>query len=198
MELDELKSSWQMLSEKVEKQQRLNAKLIEQMTNHNYRSRLNKIVYPEFIGSIICFIGVFLLLWNFDKLNTVLLQVAGGLCVLFLVVLPILSISSIRGLQTINMSLSSYADTLKQFAIKKIRFQKIQKLTVSLNFGFMIAFAPVCVRMADGKDITQSTRFWVIILPLCLVAMFFVSRWVLRHYNNALKQAETLLTEIEL
>jgi len=197
MELDELKSSWETLSKKMEKQQQLNSKLIEQMTNQNYKHRLNSIARPEFIASIICFIMAIALIWNFDTLNTLLLRIFGGFSILFLIVLPVLSFQSIRGLQTINMSLPTYKNSLKEFAIQKIRFRKFQKLNVFLSFIFMVVFAPVSVKVLAGKDISQNITLWLTILPVSVIALFFVSKWVLRHYNNSLKKAEELLTEIE-
>ena len=197
MELDELKSSWETLSKKMEKQQQLNSKLIEQMTNQNYKNRLNNIARPEFIGSIICFIMAIALVWNFSTLNTLLLQICGGFSVLFLIVIPVLSLQSIRGLQTINMSLPTYKNTLKEFAVQKIRFQKIQKLNVILSFIFIVTFAPVSVKLIAGKDISQNITLWLTILPVSIIVLFFVSKWVLRHYNNTLTKAEELLTEIE-
>jgi phosphatidylserine synthase len=197
MELDELKSAWETLSMKMEKQQQLNSKLIEQMINQNYKHRLNNIARPEFIASIICFIMAIALIWNFDTFNTLLLQIFAGFSVLFLIMLPVLSFQSIRGLQTINMSLPTYKDTLKEFAIQKIRFQKFQKLNVFLSFIFIIAFAPVSVKLLASKDISQDTTLWLTTLPASFIVLFFASRWVLRHYNNSLKKAEQLLTEID-
>jgi phosphatidylserine synthase len=197
MELDELKSSWETLSRKMEKQQQLNSKLIEQMINQNYKHRLNNIARPEFIGSIICFIFAIALVYNFNTLNTLILQICGGFSILFLILLPLLSLRSIRGLQTINMTLSTYKNTLKEFAVKKIRFQKIQKLNVFLSFIFIISFAPVSVKLIAGKDISQNITLWLTVLPASVIVLFFVSKWVLRHYNNTLKKAEELLTEID-
>lgn len=197
MDLETLKISWEALSEKMDKQQTLNAKLIEQMTKRNYLDRVNKIAWPEFMGTMICFIGVILLLGNFKKLDTLLMQIFGGLSILYLVVLPILSLRSIKGLQSVNMNLASYANTLKEFAVKKIRFQRVQKLAMGLSFLFMIVFSPVAIMLFTGKDITQRSSFWLVMLPVCLLLQFFVSRWVLKHYNNALQQAEILLSEAD-
>jgi len=197
MELDELKSAWETLSIKLDKQQKLNSKLIEQMTNLKYKNRLNTIARPEFTSGIICFIMAVVLILNFGTFNTWLLQVFGVLSVLFLIVLPVLSFKSIQGLQTINMSVPTYKNTLKEFARQKIRFQKLQKLNVFLSFIFMIVFAPVSVKLLAGKDISQNITLWLTVLPASVIVLFFVSRWVLRHYNNALQKAEELLTEIE-
>ncbi|MEO6327428.1 MAG: hypothetical protein ABIO55_00775 [Ginsengibacter sp.] len=197
MELDELKSSWETLSKKMEKQQQLNSKLIEQMINQNYKNRLNNIARPEFIGSILCFIMTIGLIWNFNTLNTLLLQICGGFSVLVLILIPVLSLQSIRGLQTINISLPTYKNTLKEFAVQKIRFQKIQKLNVFLSFIFIVAFAPVSIKLIAGKDIYENIPLWLTIHPVSVIVLFFVSKWVLRHYNNSLTEAEELLTEIE-
>lgn len=78
MELDELKSSWEILSRNMEKQQHLNSKLIEQMTNQNYKSRLSGIALPEFISSIVCFIIAIALIWKFNTLNNLVLQIFGA------------------------------------------------------------------------------------------------------------------------
>ena len=197
MELDELKSSWEILSKKMEKQQQLNKKFIEQMTTQNYKKQLTNIARPEFIASIICFIMAIILIWNFNTFNTLLLQIFGGFSVVFLIVIPILSLQSIRGLQTINMNLPTYKSTLKEFAVQKTRFIKFQKLNVFLSYLFMIALAPVSVKLLDGKDISQNITLWLTMLPASVIVLFFVSKWVLRHYNNTLKKAEELLAEIE-
>ncbi|MBL0155162.1 MAG: hypothetical protein IPP93_17465 [Chitinophagaceae bacterium] len=167
------------------------------MTNLKYKNRLNAIARPEFTSGIICFIMAVVLILNFGTFNTLLLQIFGGLSVLFLIVLPVLSFKSIQGLQTINMSVPTYKNTLKEFAKQKIRFQKLQKLNIFLSFRFMIVFAPVSVKLLAGKDISQNITLWLTVLPASVIVLFFVSRWVLRHYNNALQKAEELLTEIE-
>lgn len=197
MELDELKFSWEALSEKLEKQQKLNSKLIEQMTNQTYRNRLNNIARPESVASIFTFIIAIFLAFNFGKLDTLLLQIFGGLSVFFLIIMPVLSLKSIRGLRTIKVSLATYANTLKEFAVKKIRFQKFQKLNVRVSFLFMIVFAPVSIKLLAGKDVSQSISFWLIAVPVSAIFLFFFSRWTLRHYDNTLQKAEELLHEVE-
>ena len=197
MELDELKSAWETLSMKMEKQQQLNSKLIEQMTSQKYKHRLTGIARPEFFASIICFMMAIALIWNFATLNTLLLRIFGGFSVLFLVVLPVLSLQSIKGLQSINMNLPTYKDTLKEFAMQKIRFNKFQKLNIFLSFIFMVLFAPVAVKLIAGKDISLNITLWLTIIPAGVIVLFFVSRWVLGHYNSTLKKAEELLAEIE-
>jgi hypothetical protein len=197
MELDELKTSWEALSKKVDQQQQLTNKLIEQMTRQHYHQRINKIAFPEFLGTIVSFAMAFMLTLNFKKLDTPLLQVFGALSVIFLIVMPILSLQIIKSLHAVNTNQSTYADTLVVFAARKIRFQKFQQLTVYLSFLFIIVFMPVAARFFAEKDITQKPVFWLLGVLACVIFLLFFSKWVLKHYNNALKQAEALLKDVE-
>jgi hypothetical protein len=197
MELEELKASWDNLSKKMEEQQTLNSKLIEQMTTHNYKSKLTGIFYPEWIGSIICGIAALLLIWNFGRLDNLTLQLMGGLSVLLLIAISLFSFKSTRGLKRINLSLSSYTNTLKEFAIGKKRFQKLQKLNLVLCSLLMVVFIPASVKLLTGKDIMHGTTFGMVILPVYFLFLIFFSRWALSGYNRALRQAETVLAELQ-
>jgi hypothetical protein len=69
MELDDLKNTWDNQSNK-EEQQNLTSKLIDQMTQEKYNSKINKIAYPEIIGSLICLIAIIYIGINFYKLDS--------------------------------------------------------------------------------------------------------------------------------
>ncbi len=43
MEMEEMKSNWEKLSQRIEKQELLNNQLIEKMTSQKYKSKLKKI-----------------------------------------------------------------------------------------------------------------------------------------------------------
>ena len=54
MELDDLKNDW----ESATTQHRLTTKVIDQMIQKKYASKIKKIKYPELIGGIICLLGL--------------------------------------------------------------------------------------------------------------------------------------------
>ena len=197
MELDELKLSWDTLTAQLEKQQKLSTRLIEQATRQNYRSSLNKIAWPEFAGSIVCLMAAILLAGNFKKLDSSLLQLFGALSLLFLIVLPVISFQSLRGLKNLNISADAYAVTIKAFADRKIRFQKLQKAAINLSYIFNIVFMPVVTRIFNGKDISHSKLFWFLMVPASSVFLCFFSKWAFRCYSRSLKQAEELLADME-
>ena len=196
MELEELKLNWNELGKTLEKQELLNVRLIEQVTNVNYQSRLKKLIYPELIGAIICVIGAIGIFWNFALLNSDILQVMGVLSVILLILLPVISFQSLKGFRQVDMAEHNYAKMLAQFAKDKIRFQKLQKLAAILSPILMFVFIPTSFKLLTGKDFTIYLTFWAISLPLCLLFVVVLSRWVLKHYNQVLKQAEALLAEL--
>ncbi len=197
MELEELKLSWDILNEKLEKQHKLSARLIEQATRHNYRSILNNIAWPEFAGSIICLAGAVVLVSKFGKLDSIILQVFGIVSFIFLLMLPVLSFESLRGLKRLNISTDSYANTIKVFVQHKIRFLKIQKLAIGASYIFNIVLMPVVTRIMDGKDITHSKWFWLFMVPVSIIFLYFFSRWALGCYKNSLNKAEIMLSGME-
>ncbi|MBS1603378.1 MAG: hypothetical protein JST42_11965, partial [Bacteroidetes bacterium] len=169
MELDDLKASWEEVGEKIEKQLKLNAKLIEKMTQQNYRIRLNKIAYPEIFGSLVCLGMAGRLVLVFDRFNTPGLRLFAALSVLLLILLPVVSLQSLRGLTGIDIGRSAYAEVLDRFTAMKVRFVRLHRLNAVLASLLVVSFLPTAVRLFAVKDITGSASFWLVQLPLSLV-----------------------------
>ena len=196
MELEQLKMAWEDLSRKVEKQHKLTNQIIEKMTRQQYRSQLNKIAYPEITGTVICYAGAVLLGWSFKRLDQPLMQIFGILSLVYLVAAPIASLTLLAGLTKVQVSTMSYSEAVRDYIRKKIQFQKFQKLNVSPGFVFMIISFPVLLDLM-GKDISEVPQaVWMCLLPCVVIFFFLATRWVLRNYNRALKEAEGLLAEI--
>ncbi len=99
MELDDLKSTWQNESNDAT-QNYLTTSIIDKMTKEKYHSKIKKITLPEIIGSIVCIIAAGIMVLNFKKLDTVVLQAVGVASIIILLVISGLSILS---LQRLNM-----------------------------------------------------------------------------------------------
>src|SRR5450432_1125248 len=96
MQLEEMKSLWSEMSMELEKQKKLTGSLIVKMTQADYRNKINRILIPEAIGSLICFAEILFILIKFQKLDTWYLLVCGVISVLILFLMPVLSIKAIR------------------------------------------------------------------------------------------------------
>lgn len=195
MELEEMKATWEVLSKKVEKQERLTDQMIEKMTAQNYRSKLNKIAWPEYIGTLVCYIGAAYLITNFTKIEHLAMQVFGVISIVLLSILPIISLKSIKGMSNLTITTKTYSETLRDYARQKIKFQKLQKWNVALAMFLMVSSLPVLAAI-QGKDLSSIPNFWTVIFPLGIAFFVVFARWVLRHYNNVLKEAEEVLSEV--
>lgn len=197
MELDDLKNSWEDINKQVDKQQNLNPKIIGEMTRNKYNASLHKIIYSEVIGTLICFAGAVYIGFNFGKLDTVFLQVAGILAILLLVALPVISLLSVRHFNMPADVSKPYAETLKAFAVQKIRFHKFQQINVMLSYLLLVDTIVLMSKFFSDKDISDNKYFWIFSFPLGYIFLLFFSKWVSKKYNNTLRQAEKLLKELE-
>ena len=197
MELDDLKNTWEDVSNQAEKQQNLTTKIIDQMTQTKYYSKLKKIAYPEIIGVIICLIGASFIVLNFYKLDSAFLQVVGILAILLLLTLSIISIISLRQFNMPRDVNKTYAETLKKFAIQKIRFNKLQRVNITLSYLLWVTIIILLSKLFDGQYLTDNKYFWTFSFALGYIFLLFFSKWVLKKYNNTLQQAEELLKELE-
>ena len=196
MELDDLKNTWKETKIQVQKPQTINPKMLEKMSDQNYRSKMKKITIPEIVGSIVCLMAAVLIGFNFDKLDTVLLQGAGVVSILLLLLLPLISALSTWQLTTARNLNRPYAETLKAFAIQKIRFVKLQKLNSTLSYLLLVSIIVLMSKLLGGKDLSDNNYFWLFSFTIGYVFLLFYSRWVEKHYRKTLQQAEELLREL--
>jgi len=198
MELDELRSEWQEMSNEIKKQKILTDKLIIDMTQERFNNRLKSISIPETIGTVVCFGVAILILLNFSKLNTWYLQLSGIFSILFYIVLPILSLKTIYGMKRINISQGNYRETLEQFAKNKMQFIQVQKWSYYLSFILVIVCLPVASKLMNGTDIFLESAVWLWYIPFGFVFLYFFSKWVFKKYKGASNSAERLLKDIEI
>ncbi len=196
MELEDLKNEWEAISSLVNKQENLNPSIIDQMTQTKYNSKLKKIAYPEMIGIFICLAGIVFILFNFSKLDSVVLQVTGIAAILLLITISALSQMSIRPLRLGADMNKSHAETLKSFATQKIRFHKLQQINITLSYLLLVTTAILLSKFVGGKDISDNKWFWTFSITFGYIFLVFFSKWVMKSYSKVLKQAEELLKEL--
>jgi hypothetical protein len=196
MELDDLKNIWDDQSNK-EQQQNLTTKLIEQMTQKKYNSKINKIAYPEIIGSIICLIAIIFIGLNFFKLDTIFLKAVGIVSILVLLALSTVSLLSVRQLKITKDFNNPYAETLKIFATQKIEFYKLQKINMTLSYLLLVTIIILLSKFFSDKDITNSKYFWTFSFSLGYIFLLFLSRFVEKFYKSTLTKTEELLQELQ-
>lgn len=197
MELEEMQAAWIDMSGELEKQKQITNELVMKMTQERYRNHWNKLANPDKLFTVIGFILVIVLIFNFGKLDTLALQICGILSILILIILPIFSIKTMRDLQYINIGQNTYKETMEVFAKRKQRFVNFQKLNMWVSFVFMLVSIPITMKLLKGENILETlNKRFLIVLPICIFLFYFLARYLTKCTKSVLKKSETILEDL--
>ena len=196
MEIDDFKNTWDEMSKQVKEKQNLNPKMFNKMSERKFTSNLQKIAIPEIIGGVICVGCAIYIGFQFKLLDTALFKIVGVVSILLLIVLPAISLFSIQQLYKSTDISKSYAETLKEFAVQKMNFWKLQKLNITLSY-LLLAVVIILVTKFFGNH-TNDENAYTMIFGFCFgyVVLLFFSKWVFKKYNKIIQQTEYLLNEL--
>ena len=198
MELEEMKVLWNEMSVEVEKQKTLTSKLIVEMTEQKFKNKLRKISIPETVGAVLCFLMALFVLVNFNKLDTWYLISSGIFTIAYLVLLPLFVLKSIGNMKRVNISENNYKQTIKDFAKSKKRFFFIQQLSQFLGVILIVTSMLLSAKILNDKDLlVMGGKALIWTVPIMMIFLYFFSRWGIKCYRNATKQAENLLNELD-
>lgn len=199
MELEEMKNTWQELSKRLDQQEIVTAQIIEKMTQEKYKNKFSKLMTYEIIGSLICYASALFLIVNFEKLDSWYLILLGITSLLSLLVLPVLTLRKISNIKKLNIANSSYKEVLIKFHKAKKELFVNQKLTLYLSVLLAIIILPVSSKIFKNKDLFEAehiNNIWIYV-PILLIFLFFLSRWVFKGYKHVTNSAEQILKEID-
>ncbi|MDT0554610.1 hypothetical protein [Patiriisocius hiemis] len=199
MELEEMKSLWSSLSDKVAKQELVNKKLVMEMTQQKYKNKFKTLLNYEIVGSVICFLTAVLILFNLDKMDTWYLMTCAVFSLAFILVLPVLVLKNLIGIKNITIVNSTYKQTITHFAKEKKRLMLIQQIGLSFSVVLMFTTMPVFSMIFNNKDFFKQeygVGFWIFIGVLAIGVLLF-SLWGYRCYKRIMSSAEDLLKGIE-
>lgn len=198
MELEEMQKVWSQLGDQIEDQKKLTNKIIMEMTQERYKSKIGILSKYEGIGAVICFTAAIVLLLQFQRLDTWYLLASGIFTVAYLIIVPAMVLRSINSMKRINVINSTYKETLIAYTKKKRQFLLIQKVSIYLNFLLLAFSLPVVVKVFRGKDIFITNielLYWYI--PIMVVFLILFSIWVYVKYKNVTISASRILEELE-
>ena len=197
MELKELETLWSEMSQELETQKKLTNELIMNMTQAKYSNKFQKISTYETIGGVICILAAIFVLSKFSLLDTWYLQLCGLFTVIFLIVLPVLTLNSLRRIQRLNIADKNIKETLVSFSKAKKQLLFLQRLGIYLSFILMFAILPVAGKIMNGKDLFVESSLLYIYLPIMAIFIFFFARWGYGCYKSITNSAENILKELE-
>lgn len=198
MELEDLKNNWESATNQVCEQNILTSKIISEMTQNKYQSKMKKIKNSELAGAFICILSVSFIVYNFYKLDTIFLQSIGVSAILLLIIMPALSYLSLAKFNSAKNIDQPYIEVIKKFAIQKLKFFKYQKINAFLSYLLLVTVIILLPKFFSGKDISFYKLFWIFSFSIGYLFLVFFSKWVKKFYSNSIQQAEELLKETTL
>jgi hypothetical protein len=196
MELDDFKKAWNEKSYQGKEKQNLALKAFDKMGHKKIRSKLFKIIFPELLGSIVCFGSAIFIESNFDKLDKPTYQIIGAIGILLSVLLSIIGLMGIRHLYKMGAVDKLYLDTIKDFATQKINFCKWQKLNLRLSYLLLVIVVLLFPKFFEKSGITDSKHFFLTSLSLGFCFLLIFSEWVVKSYSKTIRQTEDMLKEL--
>jgi hypothetical protein len=196
MEMEEMKKIWANMSEQIEKQKKLTDSLVMQMAAAGYKNKLGSILIPELVGSVICFVSVLLIVFNFQKLDTWYLQVCGFVSVVILLLLPVLSLHAFYKMRNINIAGNSYKQSLADCSKARLRLIRVQKLSFYFSAVLMLIILPVSCSIVGKPDIFKSQKLWLW-YAVGYIIFFPFARWAFKKYSKISQTAENILKQVE-
>ena len=197
MELEEMKIVWEELSTRLDQQQKLTHEIIIKMTQQQYQQKVNKIFYPEVIGSFICFTTALFILFHFNRLNTLLSFSLGIFSVLILISIALLTLYTMFNLKNLDLAQSTPREILDAYHQKRRIVRQGQKAGLLLSLFLIFTILPVFAKIGSGKDILPNAQVWWWYLPimafLFLGLVFFFGRF----YANVFSQTEKLIKDLD-
>lgn len=199
MEIEELQSAWTQLSDELNHQKKLTNKIILDMTKQKYQNKFTTITKYETLGAVVCFAIALFVLFNFKKLDTWYLQVCGILTLLFLIVLPAMALTTLKGIKNIDILNGSYKDNLKRYLKTKNRLLKLQKIGIATGFIGLFFIVPVTSKIISNKNVflTSLKTEQYVLFAITLIAMVFFCKWAYNGYLKVTQSAQEILQDLE-
>ncbi|WP_423999892.1 hypothetical protein [Maribacter sp. IgM3_T14_3] len=199
MELEELQSAWAQMSEELSDQKKLTNQLILDMTKQKYQNKFTTITKYENLSAVICFAVAFFVLLSFDKLDTWYLIVCGIFTLSFLIILPILVLSTLKKIKDIDILKGSYKENLSAYLKTKNRLLKLQQIGILVGFVGLVFIAPVTSKIMSNKNVflTGLRTEQYVIFAITLVILAFFCNWAYKGYQKITQSAQELIQELE-
>lgn len=199
MELDEMKTLWGEMSVKLDRQIDLSEKVIREMTQARLDKKVNAFWNSHILAFVFATVVIGTLLINLRKLDNWLELTSAFVWIVYLAIMPFVSLGSFRPLKNIDVGKLSYKENLSLFFKSKRRVWITQKISLILNpFLFIGAivlnaklFLKVDISLMIGSSLTLS------ILVISFLASTAAMWYIYRNGNAYLSSLQEFIRESE-
>ena len=140
MELEQMKTQWEMLDCKLSESNRINAVIVKKMIEQRANKGVNKLITYELIGAILCLIAIpFMIFWVGYMRHSALIDVTMYSTILYLCIVCISQLVKLFLLSRIDLlrSISENISTLNRY-ILFLKREKVAGLTIFALFSLLL------------------------------------------------------------
>lgn len=196
MELDDLKKSWSDLNQKMDEQQRLNEKLLLQITQQQSNYRFNKIITFEIVGIILNWCVLLYVLLRFQQLDSSFLQVGAiglGMMVVTLTYLSCILYQKISKIDLVKQQMVEVIQHMSAFKKYYFQYKKWSIVLTSLEVFFLI---PLIVKLVHHKNILEHLDLFaaptIVGLVIGFGLLFVIYK---RLYEKSIEEVEEMMRQ---
>ena len=188
MNLENLKSEWSAMNDRMEKQEILKEKMFCQMLNTKSDKSLSRLVAYEVIGLIVCILFIPVLFYIFNNIEIGLVRPIAGCAIVTVVICTIW-----QGIKILCLSKIDFAKTLKNNLLYVNKYAIYIKYEKLVNYFMIPLIAAFCV--FHYAKMHASLLLWIF-MSCTLIAMILFVIYLYRLYNKNISTIKQNLEEL--
>jgi len=197
MELEELKSKWFEMDQKLEKQKALTNEMIRKMARHRSNSIFNPIIALEKWGIATSSVMLVYIFSNLEKLNDWLSLTGAISTIVILMAGLVMSVMLIKKIQEVDIAKNDYKKTLLQVNEAKKFQHSIKWVSAFLAPVLAVSILPTLASTWFDKSLLHDLEeYWESLIP-CLLLIPVIWYFIGRFYAKKLNEINELLKDFE-
>ena len=188
MDLENLKSEWSAMNERMEKQEILKEKMFTQMLNTKSEKSLGRLVAYEAVGLIFSILLIPVLFYIFNKKGMELIRpiAAGAIVCMVLCVIW-------QGIKIFVLSKIDFTKTFKNNLLYTNKYAVYIKYEILVNYFLIPLAMVVCVFRYTQ---IRASLFWWLLMSCTLIATILFVIYLYRLYNKNISTIQQNLEEL--
>ncbi len=197
MELEEIKSLWDDVNQKPAIKEFFSRQNISYMTQLNYNKQANTFRVAEIIGLVVAYALAGLILYKFNMLDTWYLSICGIIVVMYLLLMPLYTITGIIRMRKIDLAKSSYKEVMEHFYSVKSRLKQAENVSlIASPFLFVFSMAILAKIFMDIDFFTLTFQLPIVLLiVLAFTGAILFNIWAFKKRGKQLQSVKQLLEE---
>lgn len=197
MELEKMKVLWANMRQNDVIQNDILSKNINDMTQLKLNEESKNFKIAEISGLLIAYVMVGIILYKINMLDNWYLITCGIILVLYLICMPLFTLTSVKRMKRIDLAKLNYREVLEHFYSVKSRLKQAEKISLWASPFLFISAAAIITKIFLQIDLfTYSFKLPIVLLSvLSFTGAFLFNIWTYKKRDTQLLSVRQLLEE---